>query len=240
MRVVIITGATGGLGRKLAMAFGTHGDHIVIHYRSGHHEAEEIARWIKAKGSKALVVQANIQDRQAVQQLAKAVVKEWGRIDLWINNAGITLDRLTETIPEQEWEQVITTNLHGAFYGVQEAARIMIPQQQGHIINISSLIGLRGGIGQAAYSASKAGLIGLTKTAAKELGRFNLQVNAVLPGYLPTSMTRKLPQKRTSSIIQENVLGRSSDFDEVSRFILHLSMMKHVSGQVFNLDSRIM
>jgi len=239
MRAVIITGASGGLGRKLAMVFGYHGDPIAIHYHSGQQEAEEIAKRIRAKGSKTLVVQANIQDRQAVQEMATVVVKEWGKIDLWINNAGITLDRLIETMPEQEWEQVITTNLHGAFYGIQEAARVMIRQKQGHIINVASLVGLRGGIGQAAYSASKAGLIGLTKAVARELGRFNIQVNAVLPGYLPTPMTQKLPPKRISKIIEENVLGRGSDFDEVSRFILHLSMMKNVSGQVFNLDSRI-
>jgi 3-oxoacyl-[acyl-carrier protein] reductase len=171
--------------------------------------------------------------------MATSAVKEWGKIDLWINNAGTAHDRLMDKTQPKEWEQVITTNLHGAFYGTQEAARVMIQEMQGHIINISSLVGFRGAAGQAAYAASKAGLIGLTKSAAKELGQFNILVNAVLPGYLPTPMTRKLSPKRGLQIIEENVLGRTSDFDEVSRFIYHLSLMQHVSGQVFNLDSRI-
>jgi 3-oxoacyl-[acyl-carrier protein] reductase len=168
------------------------------------------------------------------------IVKEWGKIDLWINNAGMTHDCRVDRMQPEEWEEVITTNLHGAFYGIQEAARVMAHQMKGHIINVSSLVGFRGVAGQAAYTASKAGLIGLTKSAARELGQFNIQVNAVLPGYLPTPMTRKLSQKRRLQIIEENALGRTSDFDEVSQFIHHLSLMQNVSGQVFNLDSRIL
>jgi 3-oxoacyl-[acyl-carrier protein] reductase len=239
MRVVVITGATGGLGRELAITFGCNGDHTVIHFHSRQQQAEEIANRIRTAGSKTLVVQAALLDRLSVQEMATGIFKKWGRIDVWINNAGITLDSLTENIPEKEWNLVIETNLHGAFYGVQEAARVMIRQQQGHIINVCSLVGLRGGVGQAAYSASKAGLIGLTKTTAKELGQFNIQANAVLPGYLSTSMTQKLSSKRMTQIIQENVLSRASEVSEIARFILHLSTMKHVSGQVFNLDSRI-
>jgi 3-oxoacyl-[acyl-carrier protein] reductase len=240
MRVVVITGASGGLGREIAMLFSQHGDRIVLHYHSGRQQAEEIALKIRAHGSQAMIHQADIRNRQAVQEMATTVVKEWGKIDLWINNAGTTHDRLMDRIKPGEWEQVITTNLHGAFYGVQEAARVMAHQTQGHIINISSLVGYRGAVGQAAYSASKAGLVGLTKAAARELGQFNIQVNAVLPGYLPTPMTRKLSQKRSLQIVEENVLGRTSHFGEVCRFIHHLSLMKHVSGQVFNLDSRIL
>ncbi len=239
MRVVVITGASGGLGREMAVLFSQRGDQIVLHYYSGQQQAEEIAAKIRAHGSQVIIHQADIRNRQAVQEMATSVVKEWGKIDLWINNAGMTHDRLTDRIQPEEWEQVITTNLHGAFYGIQEAAGVMMQQMQGHIINISSLVGFRGAAGQAAYAASKAGLIGLTKSAARELGRFNILVNAVLPGYLPTPMTRKLLQKRGLQIIEENVLGRPSDFDEVSQFIYHLSLMQHVSGQVFNLDSRI-
>ena len=239
MRAVVITGASGGLGRELASTFACHGDHIIIHYHSRRQEAEEIANRIRTTGSKALVVQADLLNRPSVQEMATTVVKEWGRIDVWINNAGITLDGLIETMSEEKWDRIIKINLHGAFYGIQEASRVMMHQQQGHIINVSSLVGLRGGIGQAAYSASKAGLIGLTKSTARELGRFNIQANAVLPGYLSTPMTKNLSSKRMSQIIQENILSRSSNVEEVSRFILHLSMMKHVSGQVFNLDSRI-
>jgi 3-oxoacyl-[acyl-carrier protein] reductase len=239
MSVVLITGASGRLGRELAIAFGHRSDQIIVHYHSHPHEAEQVAKQIRTQGTKVIVYQADLRNRQAVHEMAEAVVKEWGRIDLWINNAGITLDRLVQAMKEQEWQEVIATNLNGAFYGIQEAARIMVHQKKGHIINISSMVGQRGNVGQAAYAASKAGLIGLTKTAARELGPFNIQVNAVLPGYLPTSMTLKLPQRRVDQMIGENVLGRSSDFGEVSEFICHLSLMQHVSGQVFNLDSRI-
>ncbi|MCI0526949.1 MAG: SDR family NAD(P)-dependent oxidoreductase [Nitrospira sp.] len=239
MRIVVITGASGGLGREMAMVFSKHGDQIVLHYHSGRTRAEEIATEIRAYGSQAMIHQADIRNRQSVQEMATTVVKEWGKIDLWINNAGMTHDRLVDRIQSDEWEEVITTNLHGAFYGIQEAARVMVHQMQGHIINISSIVGFRGAAGQAAYTASKAGLIGLAKSAARELGPFNIQVNAVLPGYLPTPMTQKLPQKRSLQIIKENVLGRTSDLDEVTQFIHHLSLMQHVSGQVFNLDSRI-
>ena len=240
MRVVLIAGASGRLGRELAMAFGHRGDQIALHYHSHSQEAEQVAKQIRAQGSKALAYQADLRNRQTVHDMAEAVVKEWGRIDLWINNAGITLDRLVQAMKEQEWQEVITTNLNGAFYGIQEAARIMVHQKKGHVINISSMAGQRGNVGQAAYAASKAGLIGLTKTAAKELGPFNIQVNAILPGYLPTPMTLNLPRRWVQQMIEENVLGRSSDFGEVSEFICHLSLMQHVSGQVFNLDSRIL
>ncbi len=239
MRRVVITGASGGLGRELAMAFGKRGNQIVLHYHSNRHQAEETATKIRTHGSIAIVHQADLRNRQEVQEMATVVVKEWGNIDLWINNAGITHDRLIDRMKPEEWEQVIATNLHGAFYGIQEAARVMAQQMKGHIINISSVVGFKGAAGQAAYAASKAGLIGLTKSAARELGRYNIQVNVVLPGYLSTPMTRKLPPKRSLQIVKENVLGRGSDLDEISQFIHHLSLMQHVSGQVFNLDSRI-
>jgi 3-oxoacyl-[acyl-carrier protein] reductase len=142
-------------------------------------------------------------------------------------------------LEEHQWDEVIATNLKGAFYGIQEAARVMIPQKEGHIINITSLVGQRGNIGQAAYAASKAGLIGLTRAAARELGPSNIQINAVMPGFLPTRMTAALHNKYPKGVAQENVLGRTSNLKEVARFIRHLSTMKNISGQVYNLDSRI-
>lgn len=239
-RAVLITGASGGLGSHLALAFGKQSDDVLVHYRSNPERAELIAQQIRSMGAKALTFSADLRNNKEVHEMAMAGMKAWGRIDVWINNAGITIDRSVESIGDQEWDQVIRTNLSGAFYGIQEAARIMAGQRQGHIINIASLVGIKGASGQAAYAASKAGLIALTKTAAKELGPYHIQVNVVLPGYLSTPMTRALLTRHREAILSDNVLGRGSDFHEVAQFILHLSKMKHVSGQIFNLDSRIL
>jgi 3-oxoacyl-[acyl-carrier protein] reductase len=239
MSVVTITGASGGLGHALCTAFSHQGHQIVVHYYTGKDRAETLSREMRNRGAKTLTIGADFRDRHQVREMAEAVMKEWGGTDLWINNAGITWDRLVQDLKEEEWQEVISINLRGAFLGIQEAARIMIPQHKGHIINISSLVGLKGNIGQSAYSASKAGIVALTKTAAKEFGPFNIQVNAVLPGYLPTQMTRNLHPRQVDKMIGENVLGRSSDVEEVAQFICQLLKMKHVSGQVFNLDSRI-
>ncbi|HLG21658.1 MAG TPA: SDR family NAD(P)-dependent oxidoreductase, partial [Candidatus Manganitrophaceae bacterium] len=157
-----------------------------------------------------------------------------------INSAAITGDILFSRMEEGEWDQVIGVNLSGVFFCMREAGRAMVEKGEGHIINISSYAAYTGRVGQASYAASKRGLIALTQSAAKEWGRSGVQVNAVLPGYLPTPMTASLPPVEKKRMIQENTLGRPSTLEEVSRFIFDLSRMKHVSGQVFNLDSRIL
>jgi len=174
----------------------------------------------------------------SVRKMFETLLSEWGRMDVLINSVGMIDDRLFPRLNEATWDRVIQTNLTGIFYCVREAGRIM-HKTGGHIINISSISAFTGRSGQAAYAASKRGLIALTTSAAKEWGPSAIQVNAVLPGFLETKMTASLTSEQREGIIKENVLGRSSTLEEVSDFVFHLSKMKSVSGQVFNLDSRI-
>ncbi len=171
--------------------------------------------------------------------MVREAVRRWGRLDLLVNNAGVTLDRLLVRTSADQWAEVVETNLTGAFYTLQAAARVMIPKRRGHIVNVASLVGLQGRRGQAAYAAAKAGLIGLTRAAAAELGRYRIQVNALVPGWLPTDLGQALGGTYRAQIIRANVLGRPTSLSEVAEFVYHLSTMRHVSGQVFHLDSRL-
>ncbi len=170
--------------------------------------------------------------------MVKEVMKKWGRIDVLINNAGITKDNLLLKTSDDDWDTVLKTNLKGVFNTIREVARVMV-RHGGHIINISSASGLKGKAGQSSYAASKAGLIGLTKSAAIELGRFNIKVNAVLPGVLPTDMVKGSHPSVKEKAKSESVIGRLSDIEKVAEFICGLTEMDNVSGQIFNLDSRI-
>ncbi|HXC61511.1 MAG TPA: SDR family NAD(P)-dependent oxidoreductase, partial [Nitrospiria bacterium] len=200
---------------------------------------EKVAQTISQSGGRAIVYQADVRTKESVEQMVEAVLGQWDRIDLLINNAGITRDDLLIKMDEACWDEVLDTNLKGSFHCIQAVAKGMIRQKSGHVVNIASLVGLQGAIGQAAYSASKAGLIGLTIAAARELGPFGIQVNAVLPGLLPTEMGLNLSQDKREKIIEANSLGRSTTMEDVADFVFHLSSIASVSGQVFNLDSRI-
>ncbi len=236
-RVIVVTGASRGLGKEIALKFGGAGDRVVVNFldRKGDAVADEIAR----SGGEAFPFRADVKSTDEVDAMFDQAISRWGGIDVVVNNAGITKDGLLLRMPEQDWDNVFETNLKGAFHAIRSASKIMMKQRRGHIINISSIVGVQGREGQANYSASKAGLIGLTKAAAKELGRFNIKVNAVLPGYVPTDMGGKVSDAVHDRILQDNALGRASDPAEVADFIYHLSLMNNVSGQVFNLDSRI-
>jgi 3-oxoacyl-[acyl-carrier protein] reductase len=238
-KVALITGASRGLGCQLAVRFGRGHWQVVVNFKERKQEAEKVAQTISQLGGQAIVYQADVRSRESVGQMVEAVLGQWNRIDLLINNAGITKDDLLIKMDESCWDEVLDTNLKGSFHCIQAVAKTMIRQKAGHVINIASLAGLQGAIGQAAYSASKAGLIGLTKAAARELGPFGIQVNAVLPGFLPTEMGLNLSQNKKEKIIEANVLRRSTTMEEVADFVFHLSSMASASGQVFNLDSRI-
>ncbi len=238
-RVVIVTGASRGLGRAIALSFGTRGDRLAINYRERKEEAEAVAREIEHAGGEAFPFRADVRDSEAVGSMISEVTKRWGKIDILVNNAGMTADGLCLRLSEEDWDRVLETNLSGPFYCIRAAAKVMSEQEDGQIINISSLAGLQGREGQANYTASKAGLVGLTRAAARELGRFNIRVNAVLPGYLPTDMGEDVTDGIKERILRENALGRVSEPREVAEFILHLASMRNVSGQVFNLDSRV-
>jgi 3-oxoacyl-[acyl-carrier protein] reductase len=238
-RVIIVTGASRGLGRTIALRFGNAGARIVVNYLERQQDAIAVADSITEQGGKALALQADVRKGPMVDAMIDEVVKRWGTVDVLVNNAGIIRDGLAVRMSEQEWEDVLSTNLTGPFHGIRSVSRAMMRQRSGHIISLASLTGMRGRAGQANYSAAKAGLIGLTRATAKELGRFNIKANAVLPGYLATEMGSSVSSSVRSRIIEENALGRTSTQNEVAEFIYHLSLMNNVSGQVFNLDSRI-
>ena len=239
-RVVIVTGGARGLGRNIALKFGKAGDRVVVNYVSHGREAAMVVDEILHAGGEAVSCRADVRIAEEVETMIDETTKRWGGLDVLVNNAGITKDRLMLRLPEQDWDSVLDTNLTGAFHCIRAASRIMSNQREGHIVNISSIVGAQGREGQAPYAASKAGLIGLTKAAAKELGGFNIKVNAVLPGYLPTAMGGSISEAIHERVLHENALNRVSDPQEVAEFIHHLSRMNNVSGQIFNLDSRIL
>jgi 3-oxoacyl-[acyl-carrier protein] reductase len=238
-RCVIVTGASRGLGREIALRFGNTGERVIVVFLERREDAQTVAREIIAAGGDAVAVRADVRDHAAVASMVRTVLDRWGRVDVLVNNAGIARDDLAVRMGDQDWDDVLETNLKGPFLCIREVSRVMMKQRRGHIISISSISGAQGREGQVNYSASKAGLLGLTRTAARELGRFNIKVNAVLPGYLPTDMGRAAPAAVLERITGENVLGRNSTAVEVAEFIYRLSLMENVSGQVFNLDSRI-
>ena len=239
-RVVIVTGASRGLGRAIALRFGAAGCRVVVNYRERETEARTVADFITRSGGEAVAIRADVCRQEDVESMAGEALHRWGSIDVLVNNAGMTRDALALRMEEEDWDSVLDTNLKGPFLCMRGVSRTMMQQRSGHIISVASIAGVRGREGQANYAASKAGLIGLTKAAAKELGRSNIQVNCILPGYLTTDMGKAASERIVDKVVEENVLGRTSTAAEVAAFIHYLSFMQNVSGQVFNLDSRIL
>lgn len=233
--VCIVTGSSRGLGRATALAFGRKGYQVVIHYRDKAKEAEEVGSLIK----ESLVLRADVRNFREVKALTEEAVKKWGRVDVLINNAGITKEALLIKTSEEDFDDVVDTNLKGPFNFIRAAAPYMIKQKSGHIINISSIAGLKGRAGLSAYSASKAGLIGLTLSTAKELSRYNITANAVLPGYMLTDMGTDSTDRAKETALKDNLVKRFSEPGRVAEFICYLTETSGITGQVFNLDSRI-
>jgi 3-oxoacyl-[acyl-carrier protein] reductase len=239
-RVVIVTGASRGLGREIALQFGANRCRVAVNYREQEGAARSTAEEITRLGGEAAIHRADVGNPDEVDRMMRETLERWGSINLLVNNAGVTRDALAVRIDEADWDRVLETNLKGPFLCMRSASRVMLEQGSGHIISIASIAGVRGREGQVNYASAKAGLIGLTKAAARELGSSNIQVNCVLPGYLPTDMGTVAPDEVVRQVLTENTLGRASTAAEVAWFIYHLSLMQNVSGQVFNLDSRIL
>lgn len=234
-----MTGASRGLGREIALRFGKAGERIVVNFLNNERTAVQVADSIVRYGGEAMLFRADVVSSADVDAMIAGTEERWGTVDVLVNNAGIIRDRLLIRMTEHDWDSVLAVNLKGSFNCCRAVSRIMSRKQRGHIINVASIVGIQGREGQANYAASKAGLIGLTKSCAKELGRKNIKVNAILPGYMPTDMGEGVSASVQKRIAQENVLGKIADPQEVAEFVYHLSLMNNVSGQVFNLDSRI-
>jgi 3-oxoacyl-[acyl-carrier protein] reductase len=238
-RVVIVTGASRGLGRQIALRFGKAGDRIVVNFLRNEGSAREVAEEIARTGGEAFSFQADVRVSSVVEALVAGTIRRWGAVDVLVNNAGLTKDGLLLRMAEASWDDVIASNLTGPFHCIRAAAASMMKQRSGQIISIGSIVWIQGREGQANYSASKAGLVGLTRACARELGPYNIKVNAVLPGFLSTDMGKKASDAVLERVRRENALGRPSDPVEVAEFVYRLSLMANVSGQTFNLDSRI-
>jgi 3-oxoacyl-[acyl-carrier protein] reductase len=233
-KAALITGGSMGLGRDVSLALSRAGYAVAVNYLKSEGEARELSESL----GDPLLLKADVSDSSEVGGMAAEVEKRWGRLDVLVNNAGTTADALLVKLSEEEWDRVMDTNLKGCFNTIRAFAPLMKNAGGGHIVNISSISGTRGREGQAAYSASKAALLGLTATAARELSEYDIRVNAVLPGYMPTAMgganERAMDRARA-----ESVLGRLSEPSEVARFITWLVGTRNITGQVFTLDSRV-
>jgi 3-oxoacyl-[acyl-carrier protein] reductase len=237
-KVAVVTGASRGIGRAVAVTLAGLGAHIVVNY-AGHVEgAEETAMLVRELGVKALVLQADVADREQVDTMMQQALQEFGRIDILVNNAGITRDNLLPRMREQDWDVVLNTNLKGAYHCTKAALRPMLKARWGRIINISSVVGLSGNAGQSNYAAAKAGLIGFTKALAKEFGSRNITVNAVAPGYIVTDMTADLAEENKAQLLSGVPLGRLGTPQDVATTVAFLASewAGYVTGQVIVVD----
>ncbi len=235
MRVVLITGAAGGLGGRLAAGFDASGYRVVVHYFRSSGEASRLQRMLK---NDPRLVRGDIGNFDEVREMAEVVERDLGRLDVLVNNAAITRDGPLLKYPETAWDDVMRTNLKGTFNCIKNFAPLMIRSGGGHIINISSYSGLKGKEGQAAYSASKAAILGLTRTLARELSEQGIRVNAVVPGYLPVGMGPAAP-KAMEGAKAASITGSLSDPADVVGFITCLAGSRNITGQVFPLESRL-
>lgn len=238
LRTALVTGGSGGIGRGLCLAFARAGFWVGVHYCRHKESAEKILAELSIEGGEGAVYQADIRSRLEIQAMIEAVQERQGRLDVLLCNAGVAASHLVVRCPEDEWQRMIDTNLTGTYRCLAAAAPLMMKQGGGSMMVIGSYAGLHGTIGQAAYAASKAGLVGLVQTAAREWGPHNIRVNLVCPGWQPTALAGDAFP--SSDQLSDHVLGHISNLEDVSRTICHLARLTGLSGQVMNLDSRIL
>lgn len=237
-KTAIVTGASRGIGAAIARRFAEEGANIVVNYSGSQDKAEAVVAEIEQAGGKAIAVKANVADADAVKAMADAAMKEFGSIDILVNNAGITRDNLMMRMKEDEWDDVINTNLKGVFLCTKAVTRQMMKQRAGRIVNIASIVGVMGNAGQANYVAAKAGVIGLTKTTARELASRGITANAVAPGFITTDMTEKLGDDVQLSMLAQIPLARFGAPEDVANAALFLASdeASYVTGQTLHLD----
>ncbi len=237
-KIALVTGSSRGIGRAIALELGKKGVNVAVNYAGNEQKAEEVVQELHDLGVKAIKIRANVADEQDVKAMIKEVTKEFGRLDILVNNAGITKDNLLMRMKVEEFDQVIETNLKGAFLCTKAVTRQMMKQRYGKIINIASIVGVSGNPGQANYVAAKAGLIGLTKSTAKELATRNILVNAVAPGFITTDMTNILTEEQKDAILSQIPLEKLGEPEDIANVVCFLASddAKYITGQTIHVD----
>jgi len=237
-KVAIVTGASRGIGRSVAIALAKAGAKVIINYAGNVAAAEEVKKSIEAAGGQGMLMQADVANDEAVTSMVKETMASFGRIDILVNNAGITRDNLLMRMKEGDWDAVMNTNLKGIFMCTKAVSRVMMKQKYGKIINMTSVVGLTGNAGQSNYAAAKAGVIGFTKSMAKELASRNITVNAIAPGFINTDMTAVLPEQVKEELITKIPAGHLGSPEDVAAAVVFLvsDCANYITGQTLNVD----
>jgi 3-oxoacyl-[acyl-carrier protein] reductase len=240
-KVSLVTGASRGLGRAIALKLASLGSKVAINYVASHEAATSLSKEIGKNGGEAMLVKANVADAKEVRTMVREVVNRWGKLDILVNNAGIVKDDLLPRMADETWDEVIDTNLRGAYLCTKFAVRAMMEQLWGRVINISSLAGIVGNMGQANYSAAKGGLIAFTKSVAREMGSRNITVNAIAPGFITTDMTGKLPQETKDVILSRIPLKRFGTPEDIAELVAFLASERasYITAQVICIDGGV-
>jgi 3-oxoacyl-[acyl-carrier protein] reductase len=237
-KVALVTGASRGIGREVALELAKEGANVAVNYAGSEAKAAAVAEEIRSLGREAIVIQADVSDANSVEGMVKQTVEAFGRLDILVNNAGITKDNLLMRMKEADWDEVININLKGVFLCTKAVTRQMMKQRSGRIINMSSIVGVSGNAGQANYVAAKSGVIGLTKTTAKELASRGITVNAVAPGFITTDMTDKLNEETKSEMLKQIPLARLGEPIDIARTVVFLASedSRYMTGQTLHVD----
>lgn len=237
-KVALVTGAGRGIGREIARKLAQYGAVVIVNYNGSKEKADAVVAEIVSRGGTAESIQCNVADSDACKQMIDEMLQKYGHIDILVNNAGITKDNLVMKMTEEDFDDVIDTNLKGTFHTIKHMYRPFLKQRAGRIINLTSVTGLLGNAGQANYAASKAGVIGLTKSMARELASRNITVNAVAPGYIDTEMTQAMPEAAKQAVLERIPLGRAGQPEEIAEMVAFLASDKaaYITGQVISVD----
>ena len=237
-RTALVTGGSRGIGRAICLELAAQGANIAVNFAGREDAARETAEACRALGVRAEIYQADVSSAADCETLVKTVREQFGSLDILVCNAGVTKDGLLMTAKEEDFDKVLDTNLKGAYFCMKAAARLMVRQKYGRIVNLSSIVGLRGNAGQTSYAASKAGIVGLTKAAAKELATKNITVNAVAPGFIETDMTAVLPEKARQAMLATIPQGKIGAAEDVARAVAFFAQEEssYITGQVLCVD----